>query len=431
MTKKLQKKKVLFQLPVKLKPIYYGTQGRVIGILNYFKDRKDYLSVDIVAANQWLKESYITPKWDDEQTKEALAYDVDNVFVYEGSNNIFDFVYTRSKIFYYQVLLREQMPIDIDFYSPPGYVNYVRSLASRTNYDFAWINTVNFAHLATVFQDKQTRTVVDTHDIMCRLRKVLKDVLNYKGLKFDYDKNFAKEVDLLNTFDVVISDSNYEFSTLKNYLSDEKLWSIPHHVDRSNGGLELTPYRDREFKYDLLFLGMSNPQNTDAMQYFMSEIFPAIVKARPSVRLAIAGKISNEIENIFNDIKADKNLLKNIDLLGYVPDLSELYCQARVMVCPVRTGGGTNMRMVEAMSHFLPIVTTQQCAGALSIEHTVNAFVADDPVHYTDNVLQLLADPSLAQTISDAIKTTYERQYSKKAIYAQLDSLFGIETSSV
>ena len=419
------KKKVLFQLPVKLKPIYYGTQPRILGILKYFNDRRDRLSVDVVVANQWLKESYITPKWDDEQTQEALKF-VDNVFIYEARRNLLEFLYTRSKIFYYQVLWKEQMPIDTDFYSPPGYVNYVRSLGKRNTYDFAWINTVNFAHLAKPFQSTSTKTIIDTHDIMCRLRKVLKDVLNYKGLKFDYDLNFEKEVQLLNTFDVVISDSNYEFTTLKNYLSADKLSSIPHCVDVLGSDAELIPYQERNFKYDLLFLGMSNPQNVDAMKFFLGEIFPSIVKGKPDVRLAIAGKISNDIQNICNDLQVDPQLLQNIEIMGYVPDLSALYYGARLMLCPVRTGGGTNMRLVEAMSYSLPIITTRQCAGALSMQNNVNALITDDPVEYTEYVLQALADPQRAQQISHEIKQTYDRQYAKSVIYEQLDTLFGI-----
>ena len=421
----IPKKKVLFQLPVKLKPIYYGTQPRILGILKYFSERRDFLSVDVVVANQWLKESYITPKWDAEQTQEALRF-VDNVFVYEARRNLLDFIYTRSILFYYQVLFKEQMPIDTDFYSPPGYVNYVRSLAKRNTYDFAWINTVNFAHLAKPFKATQTKTIIDTHDIMCRLRKVLKDVLNYKSLKFDYDLNFAKEVKLLNTFDVVISDSNYEFSILKNYLSDDKICSIPHCVDVLSSTSEPIAYQNRDFKYDLLFLGMSNPQNTDAMKFFMGEIFPDIVKSKPDVRLAIAGKICGDIQNICTDIHADPALMQNIDLLGYVPDLSVLYSGAKLMLCPVRTGGGTNMRLVEAMSYSLPIVTTQQCAGALSMQNQVNALITDDPTQYTEYVLNLLANPPLAQQISEQIKLTYDRQYAKAVIYAQLDVLFGI-----
>ena len=105
-------KKILFHLPVPLKPLYYGTQPRLLGILKYFKDRKDFISVDAVAANQF-RDTWINPRWDTEQTQEALSF-IDNVFVYEGKYNWYDLLYTRSKSCYYQKFLRQQIPVDSD-----------------------------------------------------------------------------------------------------------------------------------------------------------------------------------------------------------------------------------------------------------------------------------------------------------------------------
>ena len=411
------KKKVLFHLPVKLKPLYYGTQGRILGILKYFNDRRDYISVDIVAANQLLKESYIAPRWDAEQTQEALNF-ADNVFVYEGRRNLFDFVYTRSKIFYYQKLLQQQLPMDTDYYSPPGYVRFVQSLATQNCYDYAWINTVNFASLAKSFKSTSTQTIIDTHDIQSRLRRMMKDVLNFKNLKFDYDSNFIKEVNSLNNFSVVISDSNYEFSILKQHLPN-KLYSIPHLVENIAHESENSSYADREFRHDLLFVGMANMQNADGMKFFLESIFPYVLKAKPDAQLTIAGKICK-------DIQVEPHLSQNVRLLGYVPDLPELYLQSRVMICPLRTGAGTNVKLMEAISYSLPIVATKHCASALSLQNYFNALITDEPVQYAEFILQLLTDFQLAQKLSNEVKATYEQQYSKTAIYSKLDSMFGI-----
>ena len=413
-----QKKKVLFHLPVQLKPVYYGTQGRIVGVLKYFSDRRDYISVDIVTANQRFKESYITPKWDVEQTQAALKV-VDNVFTYEGKHNLLDFIYSRSKIFYHQKLLNQQLPIDTDYYSPPGYVQFVRSLAMRTSYDYAWINTVNFASLATPFKATSTQTIIDTHDIQSRLRLMLKEVLNFKNLEFDYDANFAKEVKALNHFSVIISDSNCEFLNLKQHLPSDKLYSIPHLVESLVHDSKIPSYQEREFQHDLVFVGMANTQNADGMAFFLDSIFPHLLKTRPETQLSIAGKICQ-------DIKVKPDLAQNVRLLGYVPDLSKLYLQARVMICPLRTGAGTNVKLIEAMSYALPIVTTQKCASALSLQNHDNALISDEPIQFAEYIQQLLADSHLAQKLSDEIKVTYDQQYSQAAIYAKLDSMFGL-----
>lgn len=412
------RKRVLFHLPFKLVPVYYGAQSRAVGFLQYFKDRREYLSVDMVTANQSLKESWITPRWDLEQTQEALKY-VDNVFVYEGRKNFIDFFYTRSKIAYYQLLLRQQLPVDTDYYSPPGYVKFVQNLAAKQDYDFALINTVNFAALAQPFKGTPTCTLVDIHDISCRLRQMLKDVLNFKNLAFDYDLNFSKEVRLLDKFDAVITNSSYESSNLSSFLSPDKIHDIQHFVGGSNPESGNINYKHRDFKYDLLFIGMANVQNIDGLNFFLESIFPKIIAAQPDIHLAIAGKVCA-------DAKIGPELVKNVSLLGYVPDLSELYLKTRIMVCPLRTGSGSNVKLFEAMSYSLPIVTTQHCASALLLENECNALFSDDPDQYSDYVIQLLEDPQLAHKLSEQISMTYQMYYSKSAIYAQFDKLFGI-----
>lgn len=142
-------KKILFHLPVPLKPLYYGTQRRLLGILKYFKDRKKNIRVDAVAANQF-RDTWINQRWETEQMQEAVSF-IDNVFVvYEGKYNLYYLLYTRSKIWYYQKILRQQIPVDSDYYAPPGYVKFVNSLVTRNEYDFVWINNFNFAHFESL-----------------------------------------------------------------------------------------------------------------------------------------------------------------------------------------------------------------------------------------------------------------------------------------
>ncbi len=114
------KKKVLFHLPVPLTPLQYGTQRRILGILKYFSDRKDSFSVHVVAGNQY-RETWVNPRWNEGQKQETLKL-VDEVFVYQGKSNFYDQLYSRCQTLYYNKLLRKEIPIDSDYYTPPGYV---------------------------------------------------------------------------------------------------------------------------------------------------------------------------------------------------------------------------------------------------------------------------------------------------------------------
>ncbi|MEH2435539.1 MAG: glycosyltransferase [Nostoc sp.] len=412
------RKKILFHLPVPLTPLHYGSQRRILGMLKYFNNRKDSISIDVVAANQF-RDTWVNPRWGVEQTQEALKF-VDNVFVYEGRYNLYDQLSSRSKSLYYNKLLGEEIPVDSDYYAPPGYVKFVNNLVNRNAYDFIWINTLNFAHLAADIKSPLTpHTIIDTHDICCRLHAMIKDRSTFNGLKFDYESNFIKEVILLDKFNTIISDSNYEFSILATHLPSHKMQSIPHPVDSLIYNSEQVTYQDRTFKYDLLFVGNHNPPNEDGIKFFLNSIFPLVVQARPNIQLAIAGKICEYIQ-------VDANYSKNVKLLGYVPDLSELHLQSKLFICPLLTGAGTKVKIIEAMSYSLPIVTTHVCASALFLQDGINALINDNPVQFANHILSLLTDFHFATKLSREVKITFEQEYSTPAIYLKLDEMFGI-----
>lgn len=407
------KKKILLHLPMPIKPLNHdGTQGRVLGLLKYFRDRRESFSIDVVAGNK-----FGNSEWSLELKREILKF-VDNVLIYEGERNLFDFFYTRSKSFYYQKLLRQQLPVDSDYFAPPGYVKFVQNLISQQDYNFVWINNLDYACLVANSKLVSTRTVIDMHDITSRFRLVRKDIDYAKKLKFDYESNFIKEMKLLNKFDIVVIDSQEEMRMVKSRILPNKLNLIPTLVEDANYDSKLIPYSSREFAYDLLFVGAANQPNKDGINFFLDSIFPEVVRNKPNVRLVIAGKITSSIQ-------INASLEENVDCLGYVPDLLDLYLKSRLVICPLISGSGTKFKIVEAMAYAMPIVTTKTCAAALSLVDGVNAFITDEPALYAYQVLRIINEPELAKKLSEEVSMTFKNQHSSSAIYSKLDRLFG------
>jgi len=410
------KKKILFHLPI---PIdfgsYNGTQGRVFGMIKYFRDRKDFFEIDAVGGNK-----FGIVDWGLAQRQEILKF-VDNIFVYEGDRNLVDFFYTRIQSLYYQKILKQQLPVDSDYFAPPGYLKYIRNLISRKNYDFVWINNLDYANLAAEKTSEATR-IIDMHDITSRFRLVRKNIPGFEKLKFDYESNFKREVKLINKFDTVIIDAQDEREILSSHLPATKLHLVPTLIEGLIYGSNIVPYQSREFNYDLLFVGANNQPNKDGLKFFLNSVFPEIVRRKPNTRFVIAG-------NIVGAIKIDASFKENVDCLGYVPDLAEIYFKSRVAICPLITGAGTKFKLVEAMAYAMPIVATKISASALSLIDGVNAFVTDDPKVYAEQILCLLNQPELAQKISQEVAKTFENEHSSSAVYSKLDEIFGISTS--
>ena len=404
--------KILFHLPISNPPdALNGTNGRVLGMLKYFHDRRDRFAVDAIAGNK-----FGIPEWNDDRQQDVLKF-VDNIFVYRGESNWSDFIYTRTQSFYHQRLLRQQLPVDSDYFAPPGYVNYLTKLLTQRNYDFIWINNLDYAHLASNLRSSKLQTVIDIHDITTRFRLVRKNIDFSKNLKFDYEVNFEREIALLDRFDKTIVDSQFERDILAKELPPDKLHFIPSQVNGLDSGTNLTPYLERVFEYDVLFVGSDNQPNREGMQFFLDEALPLIVERKPDLKVAIAGKISSVV-------LVEPVLAKNLVCLGYIPDLSELYLKSRLVICPLRTGAGTKFKLVEAMAYGMPIVTTLHSASALSLVDGVNAFITDDPVAYADRVSRLIHEPELAARFSVQISKTYASQHASAAIYTKLDAIF-------
>jgi glycosyltransferase involved in cell wall biosynthesis len=409
-------RKLLLHLTVPLLPVDTGGKRKLLGTLQYFRERKDFFSVDVVSRND-----FGSTTWTVEQRQEILKT-ANNLFICEGERNLLDFVYSRSKSFYHQKLLRQQMPVDTDYFTPPGYINFVRSLISEHKYDLIWINTPDYAHLGLKgarSSGHPVHTILDIVDLQCKMRVARETIAYLKGLKFDYEANLKKEIRLLNQFEKLIITSQEEMALIKPYIPSDKLHLIPYPLEDLNPTDTLVPYSNREFKYALLFVGAAYHPNVEGMNFFLTSIFPKIVEYKPDIRLAVAGRVCDFIQ-------VDPAFKQNIDCLGFVDDLSELYSTSRVVICPLLHGSGTKIKLQEAMTYGIPIVTTRCGASGLSLKDGINAFITDEPELYAQRVLNLLKEPKLAQKISEKVAMTFESEYSISAVYSKLDAMFRI-----
>ena len=115
-----------------------------------------------------------------------------------------DYVYSRGKSVYYQKLLRQQLPVDSDYFTPRGYIRFVQSIVSQHKYDFIWINELDYAYLALKFLKYPIHVILDVVDIRSKLRLVQKNIAFFVGLKFDYTSNLKREIELMKKFDTNI-----------------------------------------------------------------------------------------------------------------------------------------------------------------------------------------------------------------------------------
>jgi glycosyltransferase involved in cell wall biosynthesis len=121
----------------------------------------------------------------------------------------------------------------------------------------------------------------------------------------------------------------------------------------------------------LLFLGSYNyPPNLAAVTWLVGSIWPLIKARVPHAKLLIAGQPADALPDAW---RSDSS----IAVLGFVPDLAALYARTRVVCCPIRTGSGTRIKLIEAAAYGKPMVSTTIGAEGLGLQPGKDIAIAD------------------------------------------------------
>ncbi len=138
---------------------------------------------------------------------------------------------------------------------------------------------------------------------------------------------------------------------------------------------------------DIVFLGaMDWLANIDGARYFASEILPRIRLRRPGTSVIFAGRAP--APEILTMAAADPLL----HVTGTVPDVRPYLWQSLLSIVPLRIGGGTRLKIYEAMAAGIPVVSTSIGAEGLDVTSGLNICLADSPDAFADNCLSLLED---------------------------------------
>ena len=146
------------------------------------------------------------------------------------------------------------------------------------------------------------------------------------------------------------------------------------------------------------------PPNLDAVKYFAEEILPTIREKRPDATLLVTGSTGD----------IDLSALRNgggIAFSGLVPEVRELIARSWLSVAPIRSGGGTRVKILEALSLGVPVVSTTKGCEGLDLVSGIHLLIGDDPASFSEAVLSLLEDGHLRSRIGENGRRQVSRRY--------------------
>jgi glycosyltransferase involved in cell wall biosynthesis len=193
----------------------------------------------------------------------------------------------------------------------------------------------------------------------------------------------------------------------RHYLSDR--WKLPGVVSVPNAISIPEPQPLTTDPTLLLLGGYYYFPNINAANFLIDQVWQRIYKEMPNAKLIVAGPSPHNIRSYGQQVPG-------VEFPGFVPDLDALYRQTRIVCCPIFSGGGTRVKMIEAAAYGKPIVATRIGAEGLEMVDGRDFLMRDTAATFAEACLQLLKDDALSQRLGEAARVAAIQHYDRSNI---------------
>ena len=220
------------------------------------------------------------------------------------------------------------------------------------------------------------------------------------------------EMFLIKSFDTILTVSEKEKQLIETNIKHKNIfvWSMPY-----KSRIETPPFSKRQ---DLLYVGgltPNNQPNVDAMLFFLSKVFPALLKIKPDIKLHLAGNFNSE------------NLLPLMDSRvvrhGPVKNCELLFDSSKIFICPQPYGAGISLKLLEAISNGLPCIASPTAANSLP-EGENGVLIANNELDYVNAILNLDNNEELWQTLRINNLKYIDANFSYSSLHLSFKKIF-------
>ena len=267
----------------------------------------------------------------------------------------------------------------IDDIYPESLTDFVCEKMNEIKYDVIWVEYVWYSKLLKYVKNDVLK-VIDTHDVFTNREKLF--LINNDTPKWYYTTK-KEESKGLSRANYVVSIQNKETDFLNNIINNKntKVVTIGNSIDLTK------PKIVKNKNY--LFIGSNNDMNINGINLFIKNVLPNVRKREKNSKLIIAGSVCDNIPDS-----------DNYEKLGFVDDLNDLYNSVRLVINPVMSGTGLNIKTIEALGHCKPLVTTK--CGIKGLNNDGNmCYIARNDEEFADRIIDVLNDDEVAKILSE------------------------------
>ena len=281
-------------------------------------------------------------------------------------------------------------PFSVNRFATRAVKNYIQSLFAEKRFDVvvcdfldAAINIpANVAVPVVLFQHNVESEIWRRHS------ETESNPVKRAVYKLEFKKMLAYEQSAVRRFQHVIAVSEHDASIMAQWTDRSRITVVPTGVDL---GRFQPDWRDKLEPMTVFIGAMDWEPNVDAVEYFCDQVWAEVLAKVPQAKFRIVGRNP--------DGRVQKRRSASVEVTGSVPSVLEHLHEAAAVVVPLRIGGGTRIKIYEAMAAGKAVVSTSVGAEGLDVHSGRDIILADDPKAFAESVISLLQDAGARERI--------------------------------
>lgn len=356
------------------------TTGGMLRIANIIKQLSKSYSVDLVSFNDFSIKSA--------QKNEAFIYCKNVFYFYPKGKKIIGRIINlfRGKCDNEYRIFSEAMQLTID------------GLVKKNHYSYIFAERIYTYQFLRKFNEK---IILDMHDVereaIYNMLIIEPNILKKVRYLFELKKIKKLENEVFNKVYAVSFVSEFDKNKYLKYIPNYscKYIVIDNGVEIFDSTTCLFSKRD---KNQVLFVGsLKHPPNIHGLKWFLRDVWPFIVKKQSSLQFTIIGG-----GNLDHELKSLVSNSKNVQCKGFVSDISEYLENSAVLVVPLLSGSGTRLKILEAFSSRLPVVSTTKGAEGISCLSGKHLIISDTKEQFQEAIQHIVNDEIFSENMVNA-----------------------------
>ncbi len=315
----------------------------------------------------------------------------------------FKVTFMPDNLAYMGQLTRRLQRMGVEVLYPPFFFSVYEAIEQRAGeFDAFYITRYEIAekYLPTIRRCSKAKVIFNNADLHF-LREMRTAAVSNKSMDSAL-KIRARELAVIVQVDAVLSYNDAERAVILSHTGLAKsVFRCPWVLEEKQPGKS---FAERD---GLAFLGgFGHPPNVEAMLFFAREVMPILAIEMPEVKLRIYGsRLPPEVKAL---------ACENIEVLGFVEDLNELFQNCRLFVAPLLSGAGIKGKVLDSMAFGVPALLSDVAAEATGLSHKISTWIANTPEEWVAGVKACYHDELLWQKLSGNCRIVAQEQFSFK-----------------